>query len=125
MSAGDPKPKPTATSHPHEWIGAATVALDAKTAKHADLRGSYRTKIEERVDVLEVYCKKCRRPYDEVLDEPCAVKINNDHLIGGNPGERKKRKGVVTTENQAAPVPGPRINRQGVDAISRGGDSER
>lgn len=102
----------------HTWIGAATVALDPKTAKHADLRGSYRTKIEERVDVLEVYCKGCRRPYDDVADEPCAAKINNEHLIGGNPGERKKRK---RAENVSAPVPGPRINRMGVEAIARGG----
>lgn len=104
----------------HNWIGAATVALDDKTAKHAELRGSYRTKIHERVDILEVYCKGCRRPYDDVADEPCAAKVDNTHLIGGNPGERKKRK-IVERDDRITAMPGPRINRMGVEAIARGG----
>ncbi len=108
-SADRQKKKPTEKTHPHSWVGAATVALDDKTAKHADLRGSYRTSVEERVDVLDVYCggkNGCRRPYEEVAGQPCVGKLNNAHLIGGTPGERKKRKGPV--ENLAAPPPASR-----------------
>ncbi len=90
----------------HRWIGAATVELDQKRAKHADLRGSYRTKEAERVDVLEVYCRGCRRPYEDVAGRPCEARINNEHLIGGNPGERKKRKPEVTpAPAQRQPTP--------------------
>ena len=76
----------------HEWIAAAEVAIDNKTARRASFRGSFRTEAGMRVDALDTYCRKCRRPLDEVGGEPCSAKINNDHLIGGNPGERAKRK---------------------------------
>ncbi len=57
MTEGDPSTdQPDQPKYPHSWVGAATVALDDKTAKHADLRGSYRTKVGERIDVLDVYC---------------------------------------------------------------------
>lgn len=43
---------------------------------------------EQQIDVLEVYCGTCKRPYDDCNDEPC---ILGDHLRGGPIGERKKR----------------------------------
>lgn len=105
----------------HDWIGAATIKLDPKTAKHADFRGSFRTKeTNVRIDVLEVYCSGCRRPYEDVADEACEAKINNEHLIGGNPGERKKRK-LPPPVDPALLERGPAINRVGVEAIARGG----
>lgn len=76
----------------HEWIAAAEVALDNKTARRASFRGSYRTEAGERIDTLETYCRRCRRTLDEVGDQDCQAKIDNTHLIGGNPGERAKRK---------------------------------
>lgn len=76
----------------HEWIVAAEVRLDTRTARRAAFRQSYRTIGGERVDALDVYCRRCRRPLDEVADADCAAKVDNTHLIGGNPGERAKRK---------------------------------
>lgn len=75
----------------HEWITAAEVAIDAKTARRAAFRGSFRTEEGMRIDALEVYCRRCRRPQDEVADQDCAAKIDNTHLIGGDPGVRAKR----------------------------------
>jgi hypothetical protein len=75
----------------HSWVGAATVGLTDKQAAHADLRGSVRVPVETRVDVLEVYCGRCRRPYDDVADEPCIAAAENGHLIGGPIAERRNR----------------------------------
>lgn len=76
----------------HEWIVAAEIQIDTKTARRASFRGSFRTQEGMRVDALETYCRKCRRPLDEVGDRDCPAKINNEHLIGGDPGVRAKRK---------------------------------
>ncbi len=83
--------EPTPDSHPHEWIGAANVPLDVKSARRADQRGSIRLPQETKVTVLEVSCNACRRPYDDVVDEPCSALVDNTHLRGGPIGERKKR----------------------------------
>lgn len=108
----------------HEWIAAATIRLDDKTAKHADFRGSFRTKEANlRIDVLEVYCggpHGCRRPYEDVADQPCEGKLNNEHLIGGDPGVRKKRK-IVDNSQYGEAETGPAFDRTGVDALARGG----
>lgn len=76
----------------HEWIVAAEIPIDTKTAKRAVLRHSYRTEGGEKIDALEVYCRRCARPIDEVAGRDCEVKVDNTHRIGGNPGERAKRK---------------------------------
>lgn len=106
----------------HTWIGAAEVRLSDKAAKHANLRLSIRTggELGARIDMLEVYCVKCRRPYDDVADAECEAQIDNTHLIGGNPGERKKRK-IAEPHPGAVVIPGPSFTRQGVDAVLRGG----
>lgn len=75
----------------HEWIAAAEIRLDTKTAKRASFRGSFRTEAGMRVDALDTYCRKCRRPLDEVGDQDCAAKIDNTHLIGGDQSVRAKR----------------------------------
>lgn len=75
----------------HTWIFAAEVAIDHKTAKRGSFRGSIRTEAGMRVDALETYCRGCRRPFDEVADADCSAKIDNTHLIGGDPGVRAKR----------------------------------
>lgn len=76
----------------HVWVAAATVVLNNQQAKRAVLRHSVRLPEEFRIDVLEVYCRECRRPWDDVLDEPCSAADNNEHLRGGPIGIRKKRK---------------------------------
>ncbi|MEW2434305.1 hypothetical protein AB0952_08990 [Streptomyces caniferus] len=35
------------------------------------------------MDALEVYCRSCRRPYEDVADQDCEVVLDNRHLIGG------------------------------------------
>jgi hypothetical protein len=82
--------KPTASTD-HIWVGAALVALTAKQIKYAEWRG-YVDMPPQRVDILECYCDACRRPYDDVADQPCAAAVNNEHLRGGPIGERQKRK---------------------------------
>lgn len=72
----------------HDWVGAAYLPLDNRQAKHAERRGSVRMKSDAKVEVLEVMCKRCRRPHPEVVDQPC---IQTQCLHGGPVGERKKR----------------------------------
>jgi hypothetical protein len=75
----------------HQWVGAAYVTLQLPQARYAARRGSIRVAEKTRVEVLDVYCNACRRPFDEVKDAPCSAAINNEHLRGGPIGERKKR----------------------------------
>jgi len=99
----------------HDWVVAAEVHVDAKIAKHANLRGSFRTAEGQRIMALETYCAACRRPFDDVADEPCAALINNEHLRGGPIGERAKRKKY---EPVGMIIAGEPINRFGVEAIA-------
>lgn len=98
----------------HVWVVAATIEVPQKVAKHSFLRGSFRTAADQRIDALEVYCGGCRRPYDEVADAECEAKIDNTHLIGGEPGTRKKRK---TYEPEGQWVPAPPIERRGIESL--------
>lgn len=115
----------------HSWVGLAQIDLEPKVAKHANLRGSFRAypepspddpeeTVAKRIDVLDVICKGCRRAYEDVADAACEAKIDNTHLIGGNPGERKKRK-VYQRPDNAVVMPGPRLSRRGVEAVVAGG----
>jgi len=103
----------------HTWIVAAEIRVSDKIAKHADFRGSFRTKVGQRVDALETYCRACRRPYDDVADAPCEAQVDNTHLIGGDPGVRKKRN-IPEPPPGSRIVPGPRVTRVGVDAYVNG-----
>lgn len=76
----------------HVWVAAATVDLDGRQAKRAVLRHSVRIPKQAKINVLEVYCAECRRPWDDVADEPCVAVTNNEHLRGGPIGERRKRR---------------------------------
>lgn len=115
-----PEPSPATDGEPpdlsHDWLVAATVKVDQKTAKHAAFRGSFRTQLNQRVDALDVYCGGCRRPYDDVADQPCSAKENNEHLIGGDPGVRKKRL-IPELPSDAVIIRGPSIQRQGIAAL--------
>lgn len=77
---------------PHKWGGASTVTLTERQARLALIRGSVRLPERSKVDVLEVYCLGCKRPFEDVADEPCSAITGNEHLRGGPIGERKKRK---------------------------------
>lgn len=120
MSAqSQPVPSRTGKDLSHTWIGAAEVPLTAKVAKHAALRLSYRADAGDKIDVLEVYCRECKRPYDDVADQPCSAKIDNRHLIGGDQSVRAKRK-IMPLPEGAVRVKGPSINRRGIDAVLSG-----
>jgi hypothetical protein len=77
----------------HQWVGACVVPLDAAQANTASLRGYIKLQVRARINVLEVYCDQCHRPYDAVFGDPCAAAASNEHLRGGPIGTRKKRKG--------------------------------
>jgi hypothetical protein len=121
-----PQPKPPASEEPleapdlsHVWVVAAEIEVTPKIAKTADYRGSFKAAEGQRIDALEVYCRGCRRPYDEVTGQDCAAKIDNRHLIGGDQSTRAKRKIPIPPPN-ARVVPGGHIQRRGIDAYMRG-----
>ncbi|WP_220213209.1 hypothetical protein [Streptomyces shenzhenensis] len=118
----DPRPPDEAPKAPdlsHVWVVAAEVEVTPKIAKTADYRGSFKATAGQRIDALEVYCKGCRRPYDEVTGQDCSAKIDNRHLIGGDQSTRAKRKIPVPPRN-ARVVPGGRIQRRGIEAYVGG-----
>lgn len=119
-----PPPDPPATERKtpdlsHVWVVAAEIVVAPKIAKMADYRGSFKAAEGQRIDALEVYCKGCRRPYDEVKGEDCAAKIDNTHLIGGDQTTRAKRK-IPTPPANARIIPGGTINRRGINAYMSG-----
>ncbi|MFJ4880047.1 hypothetical protein ACIP93_33235 [Streptomyces sp. NPDC088745] len=103
----------------HVWVVAAEIEVAAKIASVADYRGSFKAAAGQRVDALEVYCKGCRRPYDEVKGDDCSAKIDNTHLIGGDQSRRAKRKVPIPPAN-ARLIPSGTINRRGVGAYVTG-----
>ncbi|WP_411147389.1 hypothetical protein [Streptomyces sp. A30] len=103
----------------HVWVVAAEVEVTPRIAKTADYRGSFKASEGQRIDALEVYCKGCRRPYDEVTGQDCSAKIDNRHLIGGDQSTRAKRKIPIPPKN-ARVVAGGRIQRRGIEAYVGG-----
>jgi hypothetical protein len=95
---------------------AAELPVTAAVAKYADFRGSFISKAGQKVTALEVYCKGCRRPYEDVADKDCSAKINNQHLIGGDQSVRAKRLAPPTPPPGARMIPGAYYTRQGVAA---------
>ena len=113
---------PRTTDRPdlnHEWVVAAEVPVETKTARIADFRGSFRVTEGQRIDALEVYCRGCRRPYDEVNGEDCSEKVDNRHLIGGDQRVRAKRK-IPEPPPSARLIPGGTIQRRGIGAYVAG-----
>lgn len=77
----------------HQWVGATNTELTDRQARLALLRGAIALPERHKMQVLEVYCGDCKRPYEDVAGTPCSAKVNNEHLRGGPIGERKKRTG--------------------------------
>lgn len=75
----------------HYWVGAATIPIDPKAAGPAHRRGTMRIPAQT-VDILELYCRDCRRPYRDVRDKPCEIGL---HLIGGRPDQSRARRKPV------------------------------
>ncbi|MFJ3779818.1 hypothetical protein ACIPX0_49970 [Streptomyces sp. NPDC090075] len=116
-------PPPAAPAKPkaceHVWIVAAEVKVEPGVAKLADFRGSFTTAGDTRVDALEVYCRACRRPFEDVTGRDCEALIDNRHLIGGDQTVRAKRK-VPAPPPNARLVPGGHIQRRGIGAYVSG-----
>ncbi|MEV7926152.1 hypothetical protein [Kitasatospora sp. NPDC088779] len=94
----------------HEWVIAAYVPVDTQGAAYARRRGIYRVPATTKIQSADVICTRCRRPYDEVCEEPCAA---SDPMLHGGPiGTRKRRPApehrhqVAAAENFRKPDPG-------------------
>ncbi|CCH79077.1 hypothetical protein BN12_40047 [Nostocoides japonicum T1-X7] len=74
----------------HQWRAAVTVPVSERQARLGLIRGRLHLPERQTVSVEDVYCASCRRPFDDVADEPCVV---GRHLHGGPIGTRKNRKG--------------------------------
>jgi hypothetical protein len=112
--------QPTTTPNlDHAWVVAAELPVAANVAKYADFRGSFVIKeAGQHVNALEVYCKACKRPYEDVADEQCAALIDNRHLIGGDQRVRAKRTPPPTPPAGARIIPGHTYSRQGIEAYA-------
>lgn len=82
----------------HRFVAATYVEVPSRLAGQAAKRGTIRLQQQTKVDILEVVCIQCRRPFDAVEGQPCeaAKAETRDHLMGGTAGssatgERKKR----------------------------------
>ncbi|MFD3514894.1 hypothetical protein [Streptomyces sp. NPDC058657] len=93
--------------------------MEPRVASIADFRGSFKTNAGQRVDALEVYCKGCRRPYDEVKGRDCAERLDNRHLVGGDQTKRKKRK-LPPPPKGTKVIPGTQVQRRGINAYMAG-----
>ncbi|HET7304309.1 MAG TPA: hypothetical protein VFJ12_07135 [Segeticoccus sp.] len=60
---------------PHLWVGAALVGMGegaSRRAEHAARTGRHVVAAGIRIEVLEVYCSRCRVRYsDRTCDTPC------------------------------------------------------
>lgn len=74
----------------HNWIGAATIPLLPGQAHTATLRASVTIKADTKVQILDAYCKGCKRTYEAAAHEECPARDQraSEHLRGGRPGER-------------------------------------
>lgn len=120
----DGLPTEVRPEHEHRWSVQAEVFVEARIAKHAAFRQSFRAAADQRIEALEVICHACRRPYDDVAEAECSATFDNTHLRGGPIGERAKRKPLPTLLPGQRVIPGPRINRFGTDGYLSG-DSGR
>jgi hypothetical protein len=114
-----PPAKEAEHSLAHVWIVAAEIKVEERVAKLADFRGSFTTVSGTRVDALEVYCRNCRRPYEDVAAADCEAQIDNRHLIGGDQSQRMKRK-IPELPANAKVIPGETIQRRGITAYMAG-----
>ncbi|MGW4694899.1 hypothetical protein ACWEO1_21275 [Kitasatospora cineracea] len=92
----DNTPNPDAV---HEWVIAAYVPVDTQGAAYARRRGVYRVPATTKIQSADVMCIRCRRPYDEVSEQPCA---GTDPMLHGGPIGTRKRRPTAEHPHQAA-----------------------
>lgn len=73
--------------------------LDPQHARQATKSGKIRIVSEVNLEVLDVYCRRCRRGYDEAKNEDCV--LGSQH-IGG---PRKQPDPLVLDVAEAWPDP--------------------
>ncbi|MFJ6776479.1 hypothetical protein ACIQOV_36920 [Kitasatospora sp. NPDC091257] len=83
----------------HEWVIAAYVPVDTQGAAYARRRGVYRVPATTKIRSADVMCIRCRRPYDEVCEVPCA---GSDPMLHGGPIGTRKRRPAPEYRHQAA-----------------------
>lgn len=64
----------------HEWVGAGLILLDTKRAATASKSGKVIITSKVTLDVLDVFCRKCRRQYGKVNGDGCVLASQH---IGG------------------------------------------
>jgi len=68
-------------SKPHEWVGATVMMLDTRLATQAVTNGKLTITSRVTIDVLDVYCRRCRMPYAVTVNgSPC--QIGPQHIGG-------------------------------------------
>lgn len=84
--------------HPqsHRWVVNAAIPVSSTVARNADFRGTFRASMELKIDVLDVLCSACGKPFGDVAGEPCGASQDRssgmkDHLLSGRPHERARR----------------------------------
>jgi hypothetical protein len=60
-------------SRTHDWAGAAVLRLDPEEAAEVARKGRWRFEGELVLSVLEVYCRKCRKPHAICAGTPCSL----------------------------------------------------
>jgi hypothetical protein len=112
--------KKTVPDTSHVWVAAAEVVIEERAAAGANHKGFFKAQDGQRVDVMEVYCRGCRRPIDQVKGQPCIAKVDKTHLIGGDQSTRAPRKAAPVPPPGARILRGGTINRRGVAAYVNG-----
>lgn len=64
----------------HEWVGAGLLILDTKRAATAAKSGKVTIVSKVTLDILDVYCRKCRRQYAAANGDGCVLASQH---IGG------------------------------------------
>lgn len=101
----------------HAFVGAATISLTESRARRAAKYQSFRAVADERVDVLDVWCSRCRKNIEDLeRGSVCAAMVDNTHLIGGDQAHRARRKPMPNLPAGSTLMPGPRVRRRGLDA---------
>jgi hypothetical protein len=88
---------------PHEWVGAATVLLPPQQAAQAEKSGKVRFTSPVQIEVLDVYCQRCRRAYAALQTNGMMsdCQIGSQH-IGG---PRKQPDPLTLAEQNGWPEP--------------------
>ena len=81
----------------HQWVAATNIPVTIPQAEETLRRGWTKFSMrDEKIEVLEVSCAVCRRPYADSKDENCVIGV---HLRGGPIGTRKRRTGTFPEDD--------------------------